>query len=116
MTPKETLLQELETTPDNLITIILAFLRFLKTTPLITPDTLLSPNLPLPQSRPLPQTDFLQTSPTSLNAKPNYRPASGRSLLRHAGTWQGDDFDDCLNLVYSTRSKTKFDYDSNPFE
>ncbi|MGC9503821.1 hypothetical protein [Baaleninema sp.] len=33
----------------------------------------------------------------------SFRPASGRSLLRHAGTWAGDDFEDCLQRVYETR-------------
>ena len=32
-------------------------------------------------------------------------PSSGRSLLRHAGKWQGDDFEDCLQFVYDTRSE-----------
>ncbi|MEM7581320.1 MAG: DUF2281 domain-containing protein, partial [Cyanobacteria bacterium P01_A01_bin.80] len=35
--------------------------------------------------------------------------------LRHAGTWQGDDFDECLESVYATRGKAKFD-EENPFE
>lgn len=41
-----------------------------------------------------------------------YRPASGRSILRHAGTWAGDDFQECLELVYATRGKAKFDMTS----
>ena len=45
-----------------------------------------------------------------------YRPASGRSILRHAGTWAGDDYDECLQSVHATRGKAKFDYDLNPFE
>ena len=36
------------------------------------------------------------------------RPASGKSLLRHAGSWQGSDFADCLNAVYENRTNTKF--------
>jgi len=28
-----------------------------------------------------------------------FRPASGLSLLRHAGTWAGDDLEDCLRQV-----------------
>jgi hypothetical protein len=39
---------------------------------------------------------------------PALRPASGRSVLRHAGTWQGDDFEDCLQVVYDSRSEAKF--------
>lgn len=45
-----------------------------------------------------------------------YKPASGRSLLRHAGTWVGDDLEDCLQLVYETRGKVKINSRLNPFE
>ena len=45
-----------------------------------------------------------------------YKPASGRSLLRHAGTWLGDDLEDCLELVDSTRGKVKVNNRLNPFE
>ncbi|MHC5829398.1 MAG: DUF2281 domain-containing protein, partial [Nostoc sp.] len=44
-----------------------------------------------------------------------YRPASGRSILRHAGTWEGDDFEECLQAVYATRGQAKFDH-KNLFE
>lgn len=36
-------------------------------------------------------------SPSPNNLAP-FRPASGRSLLRHAGTWQGDNLEECLNI------------------
>ena len=39
---------------------------------------------------------------------PRFRPASGRSLLRHAGTWSGDDLEDCLKMVYETRGPVVF--------
>ena len=42
------------------------------------------------------------------NEAPPFRPASGRSLLRHAGTWAGDDFEECLQLVYDTSGQIKF--------
>lgn len=45
-----------------------------------------------------------------------YKPASGRSILRHAGTWVGDDLEDCLQLVYETRGKVKINNRLNPFE
>ncbi|NER24657.1 MAG: hypothetical protein F6J86_15800 [Symploca sp. SIO1B1] len=41
-------------------------------------------------------------------AVPHFLPPSGRSLLRHAGTWAGEDFEDCLYLVYNTRSEIEF--------
>ena len=44
--------------------------------------------------------------------QPAFRPARGpstaRSLLKHAGTWEGDDLEERLAEVYSTRSKAKF--------
>jgi hypothetical protein len=43
---------------------------------------------------------------------PVFRPAKGpstaRSLLQYAGTWEGDDLEECLQLVYATRSKAQF--------
>jgi hypothetical protein len=45
-----------------------------------------------------------------------YKPASGRSILRHAGKWVGDDLEDCLQLVYETRGKVKINNRLNPFE
>ena len=36
------------------------------------------------------------------------RPASGCSLLRHAGTWQGDDFEECLQSVVESRGQVEF--------
>ncbi|RUR75998.1 DUF2281 domain-containing protein [Chlorogloeopsis fritschii PCC 9212] len=114
MTIKEILLQEIESSPESLLEETLDFLRFLKTkqesakkdtqSPHIKPETPGSDTLNQPQEKP---TD---------NSQLPYRPASGRSILRHAGTWAGDDFDECLQSVYATRGKAKFDYDLNPFE
>ncbi|OUL23028.1 DUF2281 domain-containing protein [Nostoc sp. RF31YmG] len=114
MTIKELLLQEIESSPESLLEETLDFLRFLKTKqaaekkdtqlPHIQPETSGSN----PQNQP-------QENVTD-NSQLPYRPASGRSILRHAGTWAGDDFDECLQSVYATRGKAKFDYDLNPFE
>ena len=53
----------------------------------------------------------LITLPNALNPESNeappFRPASG-SLLRHAGTWAGNDFEECLQLVYDTRAPLEF--------
>jgi len=38
----------------------------------------------------------------------SFREASGRSLLRHAGTWVGDDLEECLEMVYQTRGQVEF--------
>ena len=45
---------------------------------------------------------------TLLQNQPSLRPGSGRSILRHAGKWQGDDFEDCLQSVYNARSESQF--------
>jgi hypothetical protein len=45
--------------------------------------------------------------PSPPEAPPPFRPSSGRSLLRHAGTWAGDDIEECLQLVYDTRSQVE---------
>jgi len=102
MTIKEQLLQEIESTPDTLLAETLDFLRFLKT------------------KRDLEKSEVVSTAPTQTDSTKNsqkpYRSASGRSILRHAGTWAGDDFEECLEQVYATRGKAKFEYDFNPFE
>jgi hypothetical protein len=104
MTIKKQLLQEIESTPDTLLAETLNFLRFLKT------------------KQNLEKSEAASTVPTKLetdstkNSQQPYRPASGRSILRHAGTWAGDDFEECLQQVYATRGKAKFEYDLNPFE
>ncbi|AUB43559.1 MAG: DUF2281 domain-containing protein [Nostoc sp.] len=101
MTIKEQITQELEKLPEPLLQEILDFVQFLQTK---QQQRILSPEQPQ-----------LQQNPND-NSQTPYRPASGRSLLRHAGTWAGDDFEECLQSVYATRGKAKFDYESNPFE
>jgi hypothetical protein len=36
---------------------------------------------------------------------PDFRPPTGGSLLSHTETWAGDDFEECLETVYETRSQ-----------
>ncbi|MDJ0616354.1 MAG: DUF2281 domain-containing protein [Calothrix sp. MO_192.B10] len=96
MTIKEQLLQEIESTPDTILAEILDFLRFLKTKGTPTP----------PQPSP----------PESATHSPVN--STGHSLLEHLktiGKWEGDDLQECLQLVIASRGKAKFDYD-NPFE
>lgn len=38
-----------------------------------------------------------------------FRPASGRSLLRHVGTWEGGDLQECLEAVVASRSQVRYD-------
>ncbi len=88
MTTKELLIQEIETLPPELLTEALDLIRSIK---------------------------HNYTKKKSDKEQLTYRPASGRSILRHAGTWSGDNFEECLQSVYATRGKAKFD-DENPFE
>ncbi|MBG1272002.1 DUF2281 domain-containing protein [Nostoc sp. WHI] len=96
MTIKELLLIEIESTSDTILTETLDFLRFLK-----TKET---------QTQPVSSVaDSADQTPVN---------STGRSLLEHLktiGKWSGDDLQECLELVYATRGKAKFDYD-NPFE
>ena len=36
------------------------------------------------------------------------RPSTGASLLKHVGSWVGDDFEECLQAVYDARLPAKF--------
>ena len=94
MNIKKRLFQEIESSPDSLLEATLDFLRFLKTK----------------QEADKGDTQRLPESNSTENSQLAYRPASGRSILRHARTWEGDDFQECLQLVYATRGKAKFDY------
>jgi hypothetical protein len=46
--------------------------------------------------------------PRPLVFRPGQGPSTARSLLQFAGTWEGDDLEECLQLVYETRSKARF--------
>jgi hypothetical protein len=83
MTIKETLLEEIEQAPDFLLEEVLDFLLFTKS-----------------------RHTLEQLKPTS--SKLPYRPASGRSFLRHAGKWAGDDQEKCLQMVYDSRGEVDF--------
>ncbi|QLE56591.1 DUF2281 domain-containing protein [Nostoc sp. TCL26-01] len=96
MTIKELLLLEIESTPDTILAETLDFIRFLK-----TKET---------QTQPISEMADSATH-TTVNS-------TGHSLLEHLktiGKWSGDDLKECLELVYATRGKAKFDYE-NPFE
>ena len=103
MTIKELLLQEIDSSPDLLLEETLDFLRFLKTKLASTP--------------PETHTEVSDSQVTTQTDKPIQ--STGQSLLKHLksiGTWEGDDFKDCLEMVYATRGKAKFYYDRNPFD
>jgi hypothetical protein len=39
---------------------------------------------------------------------PAERPSTAGSLLKYAGTWVGDDLEECLKAVYANRTKSRF--------
>jgi hypothetical protein len=91
---KELLLQEIESTPDSILAETLDFLRFLKAKETQTPLKVEVAEEP---------------THTSVNS-------TGNSIIEHLktiGKWEGDDLQECLQLVYATRGKVKFD-DDNP--
>ena len=45
------------------------------------------------------------STPITTKTSSILRQGSGKSLLRHAGTWKGDDFEECLQAVYDNRSE-----------
>jgi hypothetical protein len=50
-----------------------------------------------------------QKAPEPASAlRPAHGPSTAKSILQYAGTWEGDDLEECLELVYATRSKAKF--------
>ncbi|MBC1223285.1 hypothetical protein GNF10_20580 [Nostoc sp. UCD121] len=102
MNIKEILLQEIESSSDVLLTQTLDFLRFLKTKP--TTEEI-SPNLSTEKND---DTSNHQTKPGIQEAAPIIRGSKAEDLLKFAGTWQGDDFEECLQLVYETRFSAEF--------
>lgn len=44
----------------------------------------------------------------SVPEKPAFRARSGGSLLRHVGTWEGHDLQECLEAVIASRSQVDF--------
>ncbi len=48
-------------------------------------------------------------TPASPEQPPLFRPAStASSLLKYAGTWAGDDLEECLQIVYDNRGPLEF--------
>lgn len=87
-TIKEQLLLAIESTPEPILEQILDYLEYHKTRA-IKPVTTSS------------------TIPTK-DGKPILHGSKGKDLLKFAGTWQGDDFEECLQLVYENRSPAEF--------
>jgi hypothetical protein len=102
MTIKELLLQEIESTPETVLEETLNFLRFLKT------------------KQPTNQPPIHDTNANNQIVIEPQTPihSTGRSLLEHLktiGNWEGDDFEECLEMVYATRGQANFNQ-HNPFD
>ncbi len=90
MTIKEQLLQEIQSSPDNVLEQTLDYLRFLKTKEKKNAET---------------DDEKLMRS-------------TGKNLVKHLkeiGAWSGDDLEECLKTVKENRSRARFDT-SNPFD
>ncbi|MFM2432024.1 MAG: hypothetical protein RLZZ511_3237 [Cyanobacteriota bacterium] len=88
MTLKDTLLQELEAADEQLIAETIDWVRSRK--------------------------QSLSTQPPS--GEPIHRGNKLGDLAEFAGTWAGDDLEECLAAVYATRSKSHVSTDHNPFQ
>jgi hypothetical protein len=84
-TIKEELLAALETTPEPILAEILDYLKTRNNTSRVQKD-----RVPIHDGEPI------------------LRGSKAKDLLKFAGTWQGDDFEECLKLVYDTRSPSEF--------
>ncbi len=104
MNIKELLLQEIESSSDVLLAQTLDFLRFLKTKPTTEEISL---DLSTEKND---DTSNHQKKPEIQQATPILRGSKAEDLLKFAGTWQGDDFEECLRLVYETRSLAKLNF------
>ena len=67
--------QEIEQTPDEMLAIVLEFLLFFKSRHIHPPSEVEKPS------------------------------STAASLLNYIGTWQGDDLEECLQLVHDTRGR-----------
>jgi hypothetical protein len=91
MTLKEQLMQEIATMPEDLLAEVLDFTGFIKA------------------KREKQQRSQKQKAEGSLRSLvPILRGSKAEDLLRFAGTWQGDGFEECLQAVYETRSPARF--------
>ncbi|BAZ81828.1 MAG: hypothetical protein ACKO9I_07950 [Sphaerospermopsis kisseleviana] len=87
-TIKEQLIAAIENTPEPILEQTLDYLEYLNTK--TNTSTIKSTNISVEDGEPI------------------LRGSKAKDLLKFAGTWQGDDFEKCLQLVYDTRSETEF--------
>ena len=80
-------LAAIKTAPDSILEPTLDDLEYLKTREQKSPS--LSVEVPQKEGEPI------------------LRGSKAKDLLKFAKTWQGEDFEECLQLVYDTRSQTE---------
>ncbi|MFN5874566.1 MAG: hypothetical protein ACK44G_18900 [Aphanizomenon sp.] len=87
-TIKQLLIAAIENAPEPILEQTLDYLEYLKTK--INASAIKSSSIPVKDGEPL------------------LRGSKAKDLLKFAGTWQGEDFEKCLQLIYDTRSEAKF--------
>ena len=87
-TIKQLLIAAIENAPEPILEQTLDYLEYLKTK--INTSAIKSNSIPVKDGEPI------------------LRGSKAKDLLQFAGTWQGDDFEKCLQLVYDTRSEAEF--------
>lgn len=82
--------QQVDQLPLDQLAVVAEFLEFLQFKLAKTPDA------PTP------------LQPSSESGEPILTGSTMADLVKFAGTWQGDDFEDCLQAVYDARLPTEF--------
>lgn len=98
MTPadiRQHLHQQIDQLPSDFLQLAAEFLESLKSKS-VRGDTL--ENVP----------SVMPSIPNSSDGEPVLTGSTGTDLLQFSGSWQGDDFEDCLKAVYETRSTAEF--------
>ncbi|PZV08816.1 MAG: hypothetical protein DCF22_19595 [Leptolyngbya sp.] len=113
---REQLIQETEEISDDLLKEVLDFLLFIKARHINLPSKPIASEVPFSSAK------YVLDNLSNIEKRagddsgeclkpvstPSYRPASGKSLEDYQGGWAGDDFEECLQLVYDSRSKVNF--------
>lgn len=88
---RQKLHQQIDQLPSDFLLLAVEFLEFLKSR---------RPNETTPSA--------LSSMFESDEGEPILTGSTGADMLQFAGTWQGDDFEECLEAVYETRSPAEF--------
>lgn len=95
--------QKLDQLPPGVLATVIEFVDFLSHRYKQSPSATLGIN-----ARKVDSSDFQNASLTiqseSIDVRP---PVSDDSLLDITDTWEGDDFEECLEMVYNSRSQIK---------